>query len=268
MSSATYFNQAAEKYDAAYDARTPGGYALRVRQQRVLELLEPGGGKVLDVGCGAGRMAVPLIQRGYEFWGVDAAPAMVEQCQQRHRDESRAHFSVGDARRLAFDDATFDVVLCMGVIDRLPDWDAAIGEMTRVLKPGGSLIVSFPNLASPYAWWKNFVFYPAMAVVRPLYFRLIRRPPPSALYNRVDPRGRLQLLATFARLQTAGAVRRLFEERGLPVTALVHYNFTLFLSPLDELFPALSLRLSERLEPWRATRLRWIGAGFIVKARA
>jgi len=264
--SAAYFNQEAEKYDSAYDAYTPGGYALRVRQQRVLELLDRRGGKALDVGCGAGRMAAPLIDMGYEFWGVDAAPAMIEQCERRYHGSPRAHFSVGDAHKLEFDDAVFDVVICMGVIDRIQNWELAIAEMARVLKPGGSLIISFPNLSSPYAWWKNFVFYPAMAVVRPLYFWLIRRPRPSTLYNRVDLRGRLLLLATFARLQTARAVTRFFERQALRVTDVVYYNFTLFLSPLDELFPLLSLHISEKIEQWRSGRFRWIGAGYIIKA--
>ena len=265
--SAAYFNQEAEKYDAAYDANTPGGYALRVRQQRVLELLGGRGGKVLDVGCGAGRMAAPLLDLGYEFWGVDAAPTMIEECRNRYRDTSRVHLSVADAHRIEFDDALFDAVICMGVIDRIQNWESAIAEMARVLKPGGTLIVTFPNLASPYAWWKNFIFYPAMAIIRPLYFRMTRRPPPSALYNRVDPKGRLSLLASFAKLQTASAVTRAFGGLELPVTEVVYYNFTLFLSPLDEWLPRLSMRLSERIEHLRSGGLRWIGAGYIVKAR-
>src|SRR5579883_3363244 len=211
-------------------------------------------------------MAAPLIDMGYEFWGVDAAPAMIDQCRQRYRDDARAHFSVGDAPENTFEDASFDAVLCMGVIGRIQNWEAAIAEMARVLKPGGTLIVTFPNLSSPYAWWKNFVFYPAMAIIRPLYFRLSRRPPPAALYNRVDLRGRLSLLASFATLQTARAVTRFFDGLGLPVTDVVYYNFTLFLSPFDELFPALSLRLSERTERLRFGRFQWIGAGYIVKA--
>ncbi|MGH2459506.1 MAG: class I SAM-dependent methyltransferase, partial [Chloroflexota bacterium] len=204
---------------------------------------------------------------GDEFWGVDAAPAMIDQCRRRYQDTPRAHFSVADAHRLEFDDASFDAVICMGVIDRMPSWESAIAEMARVLKPGGTLIVTFPNLTSPYAWWKNFVFYPAMAVIRPLYFGLIRRPPPSALYNRVDLRGRLSLLVSFARLQTAQAVTRAFGELGLPVTDVVYYNFNLFLSPLDEWFPQASMRLSKRIEHLRSSGPRWLGAGYIVKAR-
>lgn len=266
VDSAAYFNQAAEKYNAAYDAPTPGGHALRTRRERVLELVDRAGGKALDVGCGAGRMAPALVDLGYQFWGVDAAPAMIDEGRRRYGDRANTHFSVGSAQRLDFDDAVFDLVLCMGVIDRIQNWEKAIAEMTRVLRPGGALIISFPNLLSPYAWWKNFVFYPVMASIRPLYFRLTRRPQPPSLYNRVDPLGRLSLLATFARLQTAAAVTGHLSGKGLRVSAPVYYNFTLFLSPLDEWFPNPSLRVSERIEAWRFGPGRWLGAGFIVKA--
>jgi ubiquinone/menaquinone biosynthesis C-methylase UbiE len=264
--SAAYFNQAVDVYDSAYDANTPGGYALRVRQQRVLDLLDGPGGKALDVGCGAGRMASALTDRGYDFWGVDAAPAMIELARRRHSANPRAHFHVADAHALAFEDGSFDVVICMGVIDRIQDWESAILEMIRVLRPGGALIISFANLLSPYAWWKNFVFYPTMAFLRPFYYRLRGQPAPVSLYNRVDPRGHLSLLASLARLQTDKAVLEFLHRLNLHGTDVVYYNFNLFLSPLDEWMPRWSVALSQRIERLRFGPLRWLGAGYVVKA--
>src|SRR5260370_31301008 len=53
---------------------TPGGFALRVRQRRVLELFDKAGGKVLDVGCGPAEVVQPLLSLGCQFWGVDPSP--------------------------------------------------------------------------------------------------------------------------------------------------------------------------------------------------
>ncbi len=267
LGSASYFNQVAEEYMARYDAETPGGYALRIRQQRVLELLDARGGKALDIGCGPGRMAPDLISRGYEFWGVDAAPAMIELCKQQFGSLPGTHFSVSDARKLLFEDNHFDCVICMGVIDRIGDWESAIAEMVRVLKPGGVLIISFPNLLSPYAWWKNFVFYPVVALLRFIYYRLRKRLQPPSLYNRVNPRGHVSLLASFAKLQALHVTTGFLAQREMQGTNVVYYNFNMLLSPLDEIFPNVSLMLSDKLERLRFGRLRSLGAGFIIKAR-
>lgn len=267
LGSTPYFNQVAEEYASRYGAQTPGGYALRVRQQRVLELLDRRGGKALDVGCGPGRMAPDLLSMGYEFWGVDAAPAMIEQCVRHLGTTPRAHFSVGDAQSLAFDDGFFDCVICMGVIDRIENWQPALAEMIRVLKADGALVVSFPNLVGPYAWWKNFVFYPVVAWLRPLYCGLMRRQQPPSLYGHAAPRNHVSLLASFAKLQTAHGATTFMTKLGVQVMNVEYYNFTLLLPPLDELLPGWSLRLSESLERLRFGRLRWLGAGFIVKAR-
>lgn len=265
--SAFYFNKVAEEYATRYDANTPGGYALRVRQERVLEVLDKRGGKALDVGCGPGKMAHPLLEMGYEFWGVDAAPAMIDLCERDFANTPRTYFSVNDARKLDFADNFFDCVMCTGVIDRVENWHAAFAEMVRVLKPNGTLIISFPNLVSPYAWWKNFIFYPGVALLRPVYYAIKRRSQPPSLYDKAHPRERIDLLKTFARLETASAVTRMMSQAGAHVINVVYYNFTLFLSPLDEIFPQASMKQSESLEHLRLGKLRWLGAGYIVNAR-
>ena len=181
--SASYFNEMAEEYTLSYRSQSPMGYALRVRQQRVLELLDTSGGKVLDVGCGPGMLAVELLNLGHKVWGVDAAPAMIDLCRKQPGESGHAHFAVGDATNLAFPDGFFDAVTCIGVIDRIPTHKSVLREMTRVVKRNGTLIISFPNLLSPYAAWKLFVFYPTVALLRPIYYHLIRRPQPLSQYS-------------------------------------------------------------------------------------
>ncbi len=250
-----YFDQVAQEYARRYQAQTPGGYALRVRRQRVLEFLEGSGGKVLDVGCGPGPIAEELLDRGYQYWGVDAAPGMIEQARQRFEQSDWARFIVGDATHLAFPDGFFDSVMCVGVIDRIPAYERALKEMARVTRRGGTLVVSFPNLLSPYATWKNFVFYPTVALLRPVYRRLTgRRQPPA-------------LPASCAKLYTAQRAAHLLARYGAEVTDVVYYNFNVFLSPLDELFPRWAMHTAERLERLRSGSMRWLGTGFLLKAK-
>lgn len=251
--SAPFFDAVAHEYASWYEARTPGGHALRERQRRVLELLPPPC-TVLDVGCGPGVLAGALLARGYDVWGVDAAPSMIEQCWRRFGSLDRQRFAVADATRYALPDAAFDAVVCTGVIDRLPDADAAVREMARVLRPGGTLVIAFPNLLSPYASWKNYAYYPALALLRPLLARLAGRPAGPALPS------------SLATMYTLGSARALLARHGLRCRAVDHYYFNPFLAPLDEWLPAAGLWFVERFEPYHRSMLRMFGAGLLLQA--
>jgi len=200
-------------------------------------------------------MVQELLNLGYEFWGVDASPRMIEECHKNFGPMKGVHFSVGNAVSLDFPEGFFDVVICTGVIDRLPAYELAIRELVRVVKGNGTLLISFPNLLSPYAAWKRFIFYPTVARLQSLSRGLLRRPPAPSL------------LSSFAKLHTARAATRLLAAQGARCTEIVYFDFNLFLSPLDQLFPHGALKVTEKLERLRFGRLKWLGVGFIVKAR-
>lgn len=256
-----YFSQVAESYFARYDEQSPGGYALRERKRRVLELVNGVKGKVLDVGCGPGVMVRDILDLGCEFWGVDASPGMVAECQRRFGQVQEAHFSVADATSLEFPDNYFDVVMCMGVIDRIQAFESAIREMARIVKHNGTILISFPNVLSPYAAWKKFVFYPAAALLRPVYFTVARRPKPPTLYSSFTK------LYSAHTVDTPRSATQLMTKYNFEVTDVVYCYFNVFLSPLDELFPRSALRLTKKLERLRFGRMKWLGAGFVLKAQ-
>jgi SAM-dependent methyltransferase len=199
-------------------------------------------------------MTHELLDRGWEFWGVDASPKMIGECHKLFENRSRAHFEVADAALLPFDTGSFDAVISMGVIDRLPSPEAAIQEMARVLGPNGTLIVAFANLLSPYAAWKGFLYYPLLSRLRPFYCRLTGRPRPPALPS------------SLPKLYTVGSAKRLFARNGATASQTVFYNTNLFLSPLDELFPRWALRVTGGLECSARPHLSSLGAGFLLKA--
>jgi ubiquinone/menaquinone biosynthesis C-methylase UbiE len=252
--SSAYFNHVAENYGSWYDVASPGGYALRVRRERVLELLANQGGRVLDVGCGPGVLAPDLRARGFTYWGIDAAPNMIAHSRSLFAADDRVQLAVSDARRLPFSDDFFDVVICLGVLDRLPGYEMAIQEMVRVIRTQGTLILAFPNLLSPYASWKKSVYYPVVARLHDLADRL-----------RQHPR-RPSLLRHFAKLHTPRGATALLTRAGARTTACVHYNFNVCLAPLEEWFPNLTTRLTRWLEVLRNGPFRWLGSGFLVQA--
>jgi ubiquinone/menaquinone biosynthesis C-methylase UbiE len=250
----SFFDDRASAYDREYHDHSPGGYALRVRREKVLKLFDQHGGKVLDVGCGPGVMAEEIVSRGCTFCGVDPSQKMLEICRRRFVADPRMRFFGGDATRLELPDESFDAVLCMGVIDAVRDRRQAVREMLRVLRPGGTLLITFTNLRSPYSWWKTYVFYPAVT----RYHALRRR---SASYPRLTlpPRDRA--------LYERKTALNLLQTEGGDVLEVVGYYFNVFLAPLDELFPSLALWVTRQLEEGRLPRPEWLAGGWIVKAR-
>src|SRR6266849_6677391 len=155
-----FFGDKADEYARAYAEETPGGFALRMRRRRVLELFDKPGGRVLDVGCGPAEMVQPLLLLDCEVWGLDPSPRMIEICRTRFGEFKNVHLVKGEAGQISLPDAFFDAVLCMGVIDGLKNFSQVIGEILRVLKPDGTIIITFANRQSPYAQWKKYVSYP------------------------------------------------------------------------------------------------------------
>lgn len=119
--------------------------------------------KVIDVGCGAGRHAFEAYRRGadvvafdqdaVELQGVDTIlTAMAERGQVPA--SATAEAVVGDALALPYADGTFDCVIASEILEHVPDDDAAIAELIRVLKVGGSLAVTVPRwFPERVCWW-------------------------------------------------------------------------------------------------------------------
>lgn len=104
------------------------------------------GKKVLDVGCGTGRLIGDLLREGADVYGVDVSERMVEIAAKKY---SRAHLQVADAYSLPFDDESFDVVVAAFLIVHLKRPEDFFAEAYRILKEGGVLVVSNINQKKP-----------------------------------------------------------------------------------------------------------------------
>lgn len=101
------------------------------------------GERVLDLGCGTGRVAELVARSGAGVVGVDLSPALIETA--RERAEKRGlsiDYRVGDAERLELEDASFDAVGSSVGIMFTPSHDAAAAELARVTKPGGRIALA------------------------------------------------------------------------------------------------------------------------------
>ncbi len=248
-SSIECFDQAAGRWASQYEKPTVGGYLLRERREKALRLLDGRSGRLLDIGCGTCVLAPDFVHRGFEYWGVDGAYRMVE-AGGAVLDAVGGRACVADTVGLPFPDASFDVVVCLGVIDRVPDPARAAKEMVRVVRPGGVIITSFLNRSSPYYAWRLGVFYPAVRLAKAALAAGRRRPTaPDLVKNawRFAPRSAAQL----------------FDDPGLSLLATSHYNFNAFLPPVDQVFPTTAARVAERLSRLADGRLRFLGGSFL-----
>lgn len=98
------------------------------------------GERVLDVATGTGEIAVPAAAAGAEVTGQDLAPGLIETARVRAAEAGvDVRFDVGDAERLPYADASFDVVTSSFGVMFAPDHRAAAAELARVCRPGGRL---------------------------------------------------------------------------------------------------------------------------------
>jgi ubiquinone/menaquinone biosynthesis C-methylase UbiE len=105
------------------------------------------GGVVVDVGCGTGRALAALRQAVGPDGSVIAAdltPEMLDAARPKAA-AARAALVLADARRLPFTDASADALFAAGLVNHLPDPEAGLGELARVARPGGLLVLFHPS---------------------------------------------------------------------------------------------------------------------------
>jgi SAM-dependent methyltransferase len=118
-------------------ARMPGFDAYWYYRDAFFDRLVPApAGSTLEVGCGEGRVARDLLARGHAVVAVDASPALVRSAREA---DARGVYLAADAVRLPLADASFDLVVAYNSLMDVGDLDAALAEISRVLKPDGRL---------------------------------------------------------------------------------------------------------------------------------
>lgn len=227
-------------YDTPKDRHA---YNLFVRREITLSLLENSQRVALDLGCGPGALALPMLEAGKTVCGLDLSHKMVEQAAlsaNQMGKASKSLFCTGNAISLPYRDSSFDLVTSTGVIEYIPEPHYVLAEINRVLKPGGIVIAT----SSPPRNFESFITKIAM--------RLLGRSLEANVWHRQYSPAQFDELLLNAKFS--------IETR--------RYSFFLPF-PLDVFFPKL-VKLLDRAVAGTLQQSRWgrpLAKTYIVKAR-
>ena len=159
-------------YDRLFEPMNRG---LRVLGLRMF--LPQQAGAVLDVGCGTG-IHLEMYQRyGCNLYGIDNSPSMLELA--RTRLGERAELRLADATQLPYEAGFFDLVLCMLVLHEMDEQvrSTVIGELTRVIKPNGRILLIDFHAGKPRplkGWFSKLVILLSEVAAGRRHFRNYR----------------------------------------------------------------------------------------------
>lgn len=121
------------------------GYDTEKERNRLVELVEPIQGKILEVGTGKGYLALVLANKGYRFTTVDVSREEQEIAElnlQYYRLDHQVCFTIGDAENLGFEEGSFNVIFSANTLHHLKNPERVVDELVRVLTPSGKLVLS------------------------------------------------------------------------------------------------------------------------------
>ena len=144
------FQRAPSEYDDAFMQKMAGAYLeqtrwTRLRLSALLPLVEPApGDRILDLGCAAGALTHFFSQYGATVTGIDSEPKAIAKARALFPD---LHFEQADVAQLSQADHSIDKAVAGDLVEHLDDatLTAMLGELRRVLVPGGTLSIYTPN---------------------------------------------------------------------------------------------------------------------------
>src|SRR5687768_3042364 len=167
-----------------------------LRLERCLEVIEGKEGKLLEIGCGAGRYTRAFLhyRPDLEIHGCDISHIALDEAREADRT-GRIEYRIGDALELPYETGEFDIVVLFDVFEHVTDVGQAVSEVARVLKSGGVFHCFVPCEGN-----------------RRTFFSLLRRSKLAPIHRwKRDDIEHIQVLTT-------GQMRRILEQRALKVT--------------------------------------------------
>lgn len=145
-----------EKISSHYNDTYAGKYTAPMHDSLIQELDLITFTAILDVGCGIGTF-LSMVSNKFDvkLSGIDISPGMIKKS--RELLGEGADLRVGDSEHLPWDDETFDIVTCIASFHHYPNPESVLMEMKRVLKHGGSLMITDPWASNPWIFLANLI---------------------------------------------------------------------------------------------------------------
>jgi len=147
-------SQLFDEWPEAYDRwfTTPIGFLVRKYEtELIIRLLGPQKGEViLDAGCGTGIFTLDILSSGSKVIGLDLSLPMLKGAEKKLK-EYPTHVVLADMFELPFPEGFFDKAVSVTALEFIEDAEAAVGELFRVTKRGGLVVVATLNSLSPWA---------------------------------------------------------------------------------------------------------------------
>jgi ubiquinone/menaquinone biosynthesis C-methylase UbiE len=147
-----HYETYAKNYDSARSLNYEGRRVDKLQRKLIYSIIKKNGcKKILEAGCGTGRILYFLATKGLDCHGFDPSKNMLTQFKKRidskkHNTRSKIKLKTGDIEKIPYKSNTFDCVFTMHVIMHLSTgYKKAFKEMYRVAKKGGVIICDFPN---------------------------------------------------------------------------------------------------------------------------
>ena len=153
-SNCTLFTRTASDFVVSADRLIEEGKYVRGEMfVKAAKLFVRPGGKILDYGCGPGRIAVLLARSGFRVQGVDPAPGMLREAAAQDLTGLEVEFALIPEESPSLPSAGFDGVVCSSVIEYVPSAADLLAAFRDTLRPHGILLLSYANRLS--LWRKH-----------------------------------------------------------------------------------------------------------------
>lgn len=144
----SHFSGYVKEFHAYYRDRPEFEERLKIWRE-LLDRHSVPDGLSIDMGCGTGVFTFYLAEKGGRVIGVDGAPDMIEFCEAQRVERGLDNVRFIEGRLPAVEEARLagaDLIISSSVVEYVEDLDAVLRLFSRLLKPGGTLILSMPNL--------------------------------------------------------------------------------------------------------------------------
>jgi len=249
-----FFTQDAEYWSEVYERpptqTTRLGHTIVRRQQAVLRLVSERAGKsnlrILELGCGTGATLAAVGKFGHTMVGIDISTGMLSKTKERIRNqENRNVFCCqADIEVLPFQTNSFDMLMCIGVLQYLESFNTCVSEISRVLKDRGMAIVTLPNLFRLNNWLDPY--YYTVLFPKYLYHKALK----GRKASNVDTREEFSSNVNFKNKRFVyGQLNDLFKSHNLLIHSTVGIGYTaLTFWGKEFLSHSIAIRISDFFE--------------------